>query len=451
MVTVPALPEVAAQIAEARARSGNGRFIGVRLPPSFEPADLLGDLDANHVVASYERPDRGLSLVAVGEAGRVDARPGERPQELRERAAALLRGGDDLAGAALRPRLLGGFAFDMRGAPGGPWSGFAPGSLVLPRLLFVRDGGVTGVVVAPGVGGAEVRALLQAAAGASARCPADVRVALEIDREAWLKSVAEVAAGIRDGQYEKVVLASSREIASSGPLDIGAALGRLREGYPHCHLFTMSTAGGTFLGATPELLVSLRQGVVSALGLAGSAPRGEDEAADERLGRELLGSQKNRVEHEIVVRALREDLRPVTSDLEAAEEPELLRLPNIQHLATDVSGRALAGVDILELVGRLHPRPAVCGWPTETAIEVIRSHETFDRGWYAGLVGWIDAAGEGEFAAALRSALVRGERAWLFAGAGIMGDSEPEAELAEIEWKFAPLSAALAGGSPPSR
>ncbi|MGE0228083.1 MAG: isochorismate synthase MenF [Dehalococcoidia bacterium] len=451
MVTVPALPEVAAQIAEARARSGSGRFIGVRLPPSFEPADLLSDPVANHVVASYERPDRGLSLVAVGEAGRVEARPGERPQALRERVAALLGAADDLAGAELRPRLLGGFAFDTGGTPGGPWSGFAPGWLVLPQLLFVRDGGVTGVVVAPGAGGDDARALLQVSGDPGARCTGTVEVVRDVDRAAWLRSVGEVASEIRAGRYEKVVLASSREIASSARLDIGGALDRLRRGYPHCHLFTMSTADATFLGATPELLVSLRQGVVSALGLAGSAPRGEDEAEDERLGRALLSSQKNRVEHEIVVRTLREDLRPVTSDLEAAGEPGLLRLPNIQHLATDVSGRALAGVDILELVGRLHPRPAVCGWPTETAIEVIRRHETFDRGWYAGLVGWIDAAGEGEFAAALRSALVRGERAWLFAGAGIMGDSEPEAELAEIEWKFAPLSAALAGGSPPSR
>jgi len=446
VVTVPALPEIAAQIAEARARAGRDRFLGVRLPSSFDPSELLSDLGGNHVVASYERPDRGIALVAVGEAGRADAQPGESPQALRARAQALLEAGATSETHALRPRLLGGFAFDTSHEPEGPWAGFASGSLVLPRLLFVRDGDITGVVVAPGVDADEVEALLERRDGGPRRREAEVQVAREVDRAAWLTSVGEIAADIRAGRYEKVVLASSREIASEEALDLGCALERLRAGYPHCHLFTMSAGGATFLGATPELLVSLREGVVSALGLAGSAPRSGSPEEDDRLGRELLASRKNRVEHDIVVRTLRDDLRPVTSDLEAADEPGLLRLPNIQHLATDVSGRALAGVDILELVGRLHPRPAVCGWPTETAIEVIRRHETFDRGWYAGPVGWMDAAGEGEFAVALRSALVRSERAWLFAGAGIMGDSVPEAELAEIEWKFAPLSAALAGG-----
>ncbi|MBX7110448.1 MAG: isochorismate synthase [Dehalococcoidia bacterium] len=444
MVTVPALPEIAAQVAGIRARAGSGCFLGIRLPSSFNPVDLLHDVVANQVVASYERPDGGLALVAVGEAGRADAQPGEVPQAVREQVRALLRAEVVSEAPELRPRLLGGFAFDVAHAPTGPWAGFAAGSLVLPRLLFVRDGGVTGVVVAPGVEPAEIEAL-GLKGRSDERCLAEVRVARDIDRAGWLSAVSEVAADIRAGRYEKVVLAASREIEAESSLDVGGTLERLRAGYAHCHLFTVSGGGATFLGATPELLVSLRGGVVSALGLAGSAPRGQSTADDERLGEELLSSRKNRVEHEIVVRTLRDDLAPVTTDLEAADEPGLLRLPNIQHLATDVSGRARAGVDILELVGRLHPRPAVCGWPTETAIEVIRRHETFDRGWYAGPVGWMDASGEGEFAVALRSALVRGRRAWLFAGAGIMGDSAPEAELAEIEWKFTPLSVALGG------
>lgn len=446
MVTVLALPEIAARIAEVRARAGRDRFLGIRLPSSFDPLDLLGDPLANHVVASYERPDRGLALVAVGEARRVETQPGEPPQALREGARALLSTAASIEAPELRPRLLGGFAFDVERRPSGPWSGFAPGSMVLPRLLFVRDGDVTGVVVAPEVESDEVATLVRWVEPTPERCAPAVHVAHEVDRERWLASVAAVSADIRAGRYEKVVLAGTREIEADAPLHIGGALARLRAGYPHCHVFTMTADGATFLGATPELLVSLRGGVVSALGLAGSAPRGEDDAEDERLGRELLGSKKNRVEHEIVVRTLRDDLAPVTSDLDAPSEPALLRLRNIQHLSTDISGRAREGVDILELVGRLHPRPAVCGWPTETAIDVIRLHEAFDRGWYAGPVGWMDGAGEGEFAVALRSALVRQERAWLFAGAGIMGDSVPEAELAEIEWKFTPLSAALAGG-----
>ena len=131
-------------------------------------------------------------------------------------------------------------------------------------------------------------------------------------------------------------------------------------------------------------------------------------------------------------------LAPVTSSLRAPNQPQLRRLRNIQHLATEVTGRALPGVDILELLQRLHPTPAVCGWPRDAARKVIAAHEDMDRGWYAGPIGWIDAAGDGEFAVALRCAVVRGTQAWLFAGNGIMGDSDPAAELAEVELKFSP-------------
>jgi isochorismate synthase len=201
----------------------------------------------------------------------------------------------------------------------------------------------------------------------------------------------------------------------------------------------------TFFGASPESLVSRRGNVVSALGLAGSAPRGTDDEKDRALGDELLHSAKDRIEHEIVVRAIREGLEDVTTELRAPNQPELLRLRNIQHLSTEVLATARDGVDVLDLVQRLHPTPAVCGWPTSQARSVIEAHERWDRGWYAGPVGWIDGAGDGEFVVALRSALARGNHAWLFAGAGIMGDSEPEDEFEEIELKFRPLAGALAG------
>jgi isochorismate synthase len=446
VVTATALPELAAQVAAGRARFGGDGFLRLSLPDSFDHLTLLRDLDANHVVASYEQPDRGLTLIGVGEAARVEVSPGDDPQSVRSAATQLLGDEPDGAIPELRPRLLGGFAFDTKRTPSGPWSGFPAGALLLPRLLFVREGGVSGVVVAPGVDPDEVEMLLAYGDATERGCAREVRVAQEVDREHWLTSVAAVASEVRDGQYEKAVLAASREIEADAPMSLGSALERLRHDYSHCHIFTITLSGATFIGASPELLVGLHGGVVSALGLAGSAPRSDDPAEDARLGRALLGSAKNRIEHEIVVRALREGLAPLTSDLQADEEPTLLRLRNIQHLSTDVSARALGGVDILELVGRLHPRPAVCGWPTDIALDVIRRHETFDRGWYAGPVGWMDGAGEGEFAVALRSALVRGSRAWLFAGAGIMGDSDPAAERAEIEWKFTPLSAALANG-----
>ena len=308
-------------------------------------------------------------------------------------------------------------------------------------------------MLAPGTDPEELDALLAEHAAASlADLPepdgaaAPLRVLWDLNRPALLAAVSDVAAEIRSGAYEKVVLAATREIEAGAPIAPGVALDRLRDGYPDCHLFCFRAGDGIFLGASPEQLVGLHDGRVTALGLAGSAPRGRTPEEDEALGDALLHSAKDRSEHEIVVRALREVLAAHAENLRAPNQPGLLRLRNIQHLATEVTATARAGVDVLDLVERLHPTPAVCGWPTASAREVIARHERFDRGWYAGPVGWVDGAGDGEFAVALRSALVRGARAWLFAGAGIMGDSDPSAELAEIELKFRPLTTALGGG-----
>ncbi len=436
--------EIAARIAECRTDTQRSEaFLGLRLP-DFDPTRLLDDPRANGVIASYERPSIGLTLVAVGEAGRAVAASGEGPTSLRAAARALLAAPCTSDTPELRPRLLGGFAFDDQRPPTGPWAGFEAGALVLPRLLFVREGGATGVVIAPGVDPEEVEAALLPHLASDAT-PQEMRIAQDVDREHWLQSVGAVAADVREGDYEKVVLAASRELDAPEDIAIGATLERLRSDYPHCHVFSVSTEDATFLGASPELLVSLSNGTVRSLGLAGSARRGGDEAEDEAAGRALLESAKDRIEHETVVRALREGLAPLTHHLHAPNQPELLKLRNIQHLATHVTAEAAEGVDVLALVAGLHPTPAVCGYPSAAARTVIEAHETFDRGWYAGPVGWMDASGDGEFAVALRSALVRGRQAWLFAGAGIMGDSVPASELAEIEMKFLPLTNALSG------
>ncbi|MSQ41638.1 MAG: isochorismate synthase [Dehalococcoidia bacterium] len=436
------------RIRERLREAGQDRFLGIRLPGAWDPISLLDDPAAHGVLASYERPDRGRALVAVGACELVPAPPGGL-HAARPAVRRLL--GHELATDApeLRPRLLAAAAFRSDHTPAAPWDGFGAGALLLPRLLFIRDRGVTGVVLAPGAGEGELQQLLAALERPPRRSTAarPLTVLSGVDRARWLTSVATIASEVRDGLYEKAVLATSIELGGEGPVDVGAALTRLRHDYPHCHLFSFTAGDATFLGASPELLVALDHGAVNALGLAGSARRGTTEAEDEQLGRELLESAKNRIEHETVVRAIREGLAELTSALRAPNQPRLRRLRNIQHLATEIAGRARPGVDVLDLVQRLHPTPAVCGWPTDAARRVIAAHETFDRGWYAGPIGWLDAAGEGEFAVGLRAALVRGERAWLFAGNGIMGDSDPAAELAEVELKFSPLAEAL--GAPP--
>ncbi len=433
---------------------GSGQFSVLRLASDFDPRALLTGPDAAEVSACYEQPDREFVLVGVGEAARVSVHPGGGPESIRDAALRLLRDGAPPGGAPgpLRPRLLGGFAFDPSAPAGGPWGGFDYGWLSLPRLLFVRDGEECGVVLTPGSHPAEVGYLIERSerpepdARAGGAEPA-LRVIWDINRPALMYSVAEIAAEVREGLYEKAVLASVRELETGAPIHPGAVLARLRADYPHCHLFSFRRDDAIFLGASPEQLAGLRGGAVSALGLAGSARRGRTPEEDRALGEALLRDAKERIEHEIVVRALREGVSSLAADLEAPNRPELLRLHNIQHLSTEVRARALPGVDILDLVERLHPTPAVCGWPAARAREVIARHERLDRGWYAGPVGWMDGAGEGEFAVGLRSALVRGRRAWLFSGAGVTGDSTPEGELAEIELKFRPLTSALGGGA----
>ena len=461
------------EVARRAAARPEGAFRGLRLPAGLDIERLLSDIGLWGVTSSYERPDRGFSLIAVGEAGRAELPAGGGAAALRAGAEGLLRAPVEAEAEALRPRLLGGVSFgatalDLPGparpagqSPAVPWESFGRGALLLPEMLFVRDGGEAGVVLAPGVPATRLEDVLAALAGAGPAGPegceaaassAAASVACDVDAERWLDSVTRVASEVRAGHYEKAVLATCREFASAGPIGRGGALRRLRDGYRDCHLFSVTRGDSTFLGASPELLVSLRDGAMRALGLAGSARRGADAADDERRGRELQASAKDRIEHEIVVRAIREALLPASRWLRAPNRPGLLRLRNIQHLATEVRGEVSAGVDILELVERLHPTPAVGGWPTERALRVIADHERFDRGWYGGPVGWLDAASDGEFAVGLRSALVRGERAWLFAGAGIMGDSDPADELAEVELKFRPLAEALGlapGGDAP--
>ncbi len=399
---------------------------------------------ANGVSASYERPDQGLAIVGVGVARRIEVPAGRGPAAVREDVRQLFETPVEGDAPGLRPRMLGGFRFNPTAEVREPWSAFGAGWLVLPRVLLVLNGESAGAILAPGEDPTfAARVVETALASGTHPSSGPLRVERPMNRALWLSSVAAIAAQVREGAYEKAVLASQQILRGDGPIAIGAALDRLRQNYPGCHVFTMSADGYTFLGASPELLVRLSDGQVEALGLAGSLRRGETPEEDERLGEQLMTSAKDRIEHETVVRAIRERLAPATEELHAPNAPRLRKLRNIQHLSTEISGRVRPGVDVLDLVQRVHPTPAVCGWPTAVARDVIAAHEEFDRGWYAGPVGWVDGTGDGEFAVALRSAVVQGDHAWLFAGNGIMGDSEPELELAEVQWKYRPLVEAL--------
>jgi isochorismate synthase EntC len=397
------------------------------------------------------------------------------------------------------PLLLGGAGFDPLRPRAPIWQAFPDALYILPRFVMARgDAGdwlTTNVVVHPGedcdlLAEATLRAWAELRA-AGRRCmdlagpgvalpphpPADTLVEDRPSALEWQEMVADVAREIREGRFAKVVLARQARLhllpataperaepAPAGPervrgAGIGAravcALASLRRSYPTSFLFAIARPSSDgkgdaiFLGASPERLVRLREGMVEATCLAGSIRRGATAEEDTALGSALLASTKDGAEHAVVARMLREALSPLCPDLAMPSSPSLLRLANVQHLYTPIRGQLANGHGILDLVERLHPTPAVGGYPGLEALRAIREREPFDRGWYAAPVGWLDARQEGEFAVAIRSALLRdlpaGPEALLFAGCGIMGDSDPAVEYQESRLKMRAMLGALGG------
>ncbi len=262
--------------------------------------------------------------------------------------------------------------------------------------------------------------------------------------EAWKGAVGAAADAVREGSLKKIVLARAIRVGASR-LDPVRALSRLRADYPGCTLFAVARGDRCFLGATPERLVRVRKGEVSVAAVAGSAPRGATEDEDRRLGETLLANLKDQAEHAVVVDALRDALSKICTTVSMEADPVVLKVRNVQHLSTPVTGVLRERQTVLDLVDLLHPTPAVGGAPREEALRWIHEHEGLERGWYAGPVGWMDRTGDGEFAVAIRSALLRGTQALVFAGCGIMASSDPDQEYAESWLKLQPILFALNG------
>jgi menaquinone-specific isochorismate synthase len=249
---------------------------------------------------------------------------------------------------------------------------------------------------------------------------------------------------IAAGEFQKIVLARAIDLAASRALHPLEVLNGLRERFPECYAFSAASGEGpSFIGASPERLVRVSQGAIETEALAGSARRGAGASEDAALAAGLLRSEKDLREHRHVIDSITRRLEPLGARLEHPETPAVRKLANVQHLHTPMRGKLPEGVRLLDLVAVLHPTPAVGGTPREAAVARIRELEGFPRGLYAGAIGWLNARGGGEFFVGLRSALVEGAKARVYAGAGIVAGSEPERELAETELKFQALLAAL--------
>ena len=439
----------------------------VTVTAEVEIADPVATVFASRMAADrwfcWEQPDRGgFALAALGSAHEAVSRGPDRFDDVAREAARVMRGrlADEPEGLPAGAGVVwtGGFAFAPDGGSAAQWSSFPPALLALPELSLLRADGRTWLTVnAVSSGGADaeqIRARLGRRLASLRDDPLPIfdpspRGQREISSVtppgSFEAAVGAAVERIRAGDLEKVVLAREVAVEADAAHDPAVLFGALRELFPSCFCFCVGSPEGAFVGASPELLVRRRGAGVATVALAGSTRRSADPAVDDHLGEQLLQSEKNRIEHLIVSRRITRKLASRSVWVEVEEDPAVVKVANIQHLATAVHAQLAEPLSAVELARLLHPTPAVGGEPDAEAQAAIAELEGMDRGWYAAPVGWMDSAEDGEFCVALRSALLRDRTAHLFAGAGIVADSDPASELAETELKLEALLPLLAG------
>src|SRR3954470_2720091 len=448
-----------AEAAVRRARRAGEGLAAVTIPldgPADPAAIVAGSRAADDPWFVLEHPDAaGTALAAVGCVRAIESTGANRFRDVAQawRALAAEAAADPLDGPPGSGLVaVGGFAFAPDGGSARHWAGYAPASMHVPEVAIARHDGETRLTVcalaAPDdapedlVGRVEWRLDRLRAAPLPLLDPSPVasaRVASAMPPEHYVGAVERAIERIRAGALEKVVLAREVLVHAGAPHDPAAVLGVLRDAFPSCFIFCVGRGEEAFIAASPELLLR-RQGLrASTLALAGTTRRSADPAVDDHLGEQLLGSAKDRAEQAIVARRIERTLRPHWVWVAAAEEPVVVKMANVQHLATPIRAQLRKPVGIVELAGALHPTPAVGGEPSAAAEPLIPALEGFDRGWYAGPVGWTDAHEDGELCVALRCALLHGRDARCYAGVGVVADSDPQAELAETETKLQAL------------
>lgn len=440
-------------------------------------ADLPADVDPSAVVCCsrrtrepwfvFEQPDRGgAALAGLGEVACLTAAGEDRfatvADQWRALSAAAVADPPGEDQACCGPVAVGGFSFAPEGGASADWAGFAPASLIVPEVVVRRAaiGGQRSVrltlaaLVAPDDTTGDLLVRLDRRLAELVRAPLPLldpsptgrfHVASAMPPEHYEAAVARAVELIGNRRMEKIVLAREVEVHAPGDYDPAAIFGVLREAFPSCFNFCVGRGDATLIAASPELLVRREGQRVSTLALAGSTRRSADPAVDAHLGEQLMRDSSYREEHAIVARRIERTLNSYAIWVAAAPEPALVRIANIQHLATPIRAQLAAPVEAIELAGLLHPTPAVGAEPGRHSrgladtLELIPALEGLDRGWYTGPVGWTDSVGDGEFCVALRCALLRGNLARCYAGNGIVRHSRPSAELAETEVKLAAL------------
>jgi isochorismate synthase len=441
--------------------STEARLAAVTAPvAAIDPISLFAAaVEAGLEAALWLRPQEGMALVGVGRTWATEPEGPGRFVDAEHDWRELLRTAR-ISGAS--PVLIGGLGFTgRRPEEDDPWAPFGPSSLVLLQLVYASSAdGAT--VTASVVGGADdttpagldrrwatlerrAREVEPSPTGIVAR-PVFAPLAIvdeQPSHEAWDRLVGTFAGAVGGGRIDKVVLTRRVDLRSPVELDVVNALRRLALGAPESTTYAFRRGGSTVLGSTPERLARTEGRSFRTMAVAGSIRRGADADEDAALALELLASEKDREEQAIFVDSIRDQLAPIAASLEVAPGPSVMTLRFVQHLATEISGTLPEARGLLSLADLLHPTPAVGGKPRDVALALVEEHEGFDRGWYAGPIGWLGADGDGELYVALRCGIVDHTRATLFAGCGIVADSDAAAEWEESRMKLRAVVTAL--------
>ena len=404
--------QTASQMERLTADLESPALVSVGLPAEFASRLLSEGLASlrRRSLVSWESPGRRSALFGFGEAARLS---GARTSTLQDSIPRLQSASEGARSqgvpAAARPRWFGGGRFLPDGsAVDRAWDAYGGWRFIAPKvLLSIQDSEPTAsltLMSAQHESGSFQAAVERAVdeafqSGPSTQEFADANGGFEeASQLQWERVVCEALDELRSDDMEKIVLARAKRISLECAADQGRLLTRLADRYEQCFVFSFKDSSATWLGASPELLCRVDNQAVEAESLAGSRPRGRDDADDARLADELLNSEKERTEHVLVAGAIEETLSPLCSELSVPSDPRIMKIANIQHLFTPISGSLHDGLGVMDVVSRLHPTPAVAGWPREEAIEAIDRLEKMDRGWYAGPIGWVDLDGDGEFA-----------------------------------------------------
>lgn len=360
----------------------------------------------------------------------------------------------DDAPAYTGPMLFGGFNFDPLKQTTPLWDSFPHTMFVVPELMLTIAKGKTWLTINNVITTQSsitedyqysdfINKLNNPPAKIDQPGLAHILHKEEIAPSQWMGDVERVTASIQTGELDKVVLARELRVFADRPIATSAALENLYTQQRDSYVFAFEHGEESFIGATPERLVKKEGEQFLSTCLAGSFARGNTTSEDVDFGVTLLQDDKNLLEHALAVKMIKNAMSEVCVSIDMPEQPILFKLKDIQHLYTPVAGQSREGASLLKAVEALHPTPALGGYPPQEAVAMIREVEQLDRGWYAAPIGWINRHQDGEFAVAIRSALIQGSEASLFAGCGIMGESDPLSEYNETTLKFRPMLAAL--------